>query len=428
MPLVAQLQETGLRFKQRFNDASGGHKPRIGGYLRRSRSNPHGAHLHSKGSVVQLRSSLEPHSGSVRFASSGRSPARFCRVPVEVSVGNDLIPLLTKSWGLAPPSAVISIPPVRGFDVDASVFSDEKKADLVFRRGLAEAARKTGAWVVTGALEDGVATLVGRALQNCETPTIGICPYGVVFEKEKLVGGKKEVVQYSACTGLGKNSRSTSSRLDQMHTHFLLVDDGSADALGGDRKVREGFERYLSENDASGDGVQTPVVMLLINGDAHSLQLVVDALDPNDPVSGGARPVVVMADSGGAAEDIFQYCNQEAKVLPTPGPARSEAYCELAKQLLPRVLEFGKMTGSNSTPQLAFFAVSDDSSGIGQEQLDLALQKALLNDCDTRQKEVLLAVRWGEPLILQEQLEKGGSSPSGDPKGQGVVRRHALDP
>ena len=57
-----------------------------------------------------------------------------------------------------------------------------------------------------------------------------------------------------------------------------------------------------------------------------------------------------------------------------------------------------------------------------------ALQKALLNDCDTRQKEVLLAVRWGEPLILQEQLEKGGSSPSGDPKEQGVVRRHALDP
>ena len=33
-------------------------------------------------------------------------------------------------------------------------------------------------------------------------------------------------------------------------------------------------------------------------------------LDASDPATGAARPVLVMADSSGAAEDIFNYCNQ----------------------------------------------------------------------------------------------------------------------
>ena len=35
----------------------------------------------------------------------------------------------------------------------------------------------------------------------------------------------------------------------------------------------------------------------------------------------------------------------------------------------------------------------------------VALQKALLNDCATKKEEIMLAVAWGDPAILQAQLE-----------------------
>ena len=35
----------------------------------------------------------------------------------------------------------------------------------------------------------------------------------------------------------------------------------------------------------------------------------------------------------------------------------------------------------------------------------MALQKALLNDCHTKREEIMLAVAWGDPAILQAQLE-----------------------
>ena len=73
----------------------------------------------------QSRSCLEPDSGSVRFAGS-RKPAKFCRVPVDASVEDDLVPLLIKSWGLSPPAAIISVPAVRGCTRDDVFHHDQR--------------------------------------------------------------------------------------------------------------------------------------------------------------------------------------------------------------------------------------------------------------------------------------------------------------
>ena len=114
-----------------------------------------------------------------------------------------------------------------------------------------------------------------------------MCPYGAVFDKELLAGGNKQVVHYSAATGLVKGGRRDSNaglppskwkfRLDPLHSHFIMVDDGTPESRGGERKVRGLMERYLCENDMSGDGIQTPMVLLLINGDADSIQWVIEA-------------------------------------------------------------------------------------------------------------------------------------------------------
>ena len=73
----------------------------------------------------QSRSRLEQDSGSVRFAGS-RKPAKFCRVPVDASVEDDLVPLLIKSWGLSPPAAIISVPAVRGCTRDDVFHHDQR--------------------------------------------------------------------------------------------------------------------------------------------------------------------------------------------------------------------------------------------------------------------------------------------------------------
>jgi len=163
-------------------------------------------------------------------------------------------------------------------------------------------------------------------------------------------------------------------------------------------------ERYLCEHDISGDGVKTPMVLLVINGDVESLLSVIEALETptsSESSSGSAHPVLVMADSGGAAEDIFNY--SERQQLPDP-ERRSKEYCTQAALLLPRIVELGKVAGPNETLPLSFFSLREGED-VGHDHLALLLQRALQNDCSDRER-VLLAVAWGEPLILRDLLEK----------------------
>jgi hypothetical protein len=76
------------------------------------------------------KSVLEGQAGSVRFPGSRKAPSKFARVESRVNVGGDLIPLLTKSWGLTPPSALISVPSVRNV-TESDVFSEDGKAARV---------------------------------------------------------------------------------------------------------------------------------------------------------------------------------------------------------------------------------------------------------------------------------------------------------
>ena len=270
---------------------------------------------------------------------------------------------------------------------------------------------------MTGGLENGVASLVGRSLQDTDSPTIGFCAHASVQGNEDLVGGQSGVVHYSGAEALSSSPKSrrplpssaardeaAAAPLCRLHSHFLLVDSGTADGQSGERLLRRQLERYLCEHDISGDGVKTPMVLLVINGDFESLLSVIEALETptsSESSSGSARPVLVMADSGGAAEDIFNY--SERQQLPDP-ERRSKEYCTQAALLLPRIVELGKVAGPNETLPLSFFSLREGED-VGHDDLALLLQRALQNDCSDRER-VLLAVAWGEPLILRDLLEK----------------------
>lgn len=127
-----------------------------------------------------------------------------------------------------------------------------------------------------------------------------------------------------------------------------------------------------------------------------------------------------MSDSGGAAHDIYQYVlgppggwDADARDRPLPeadpfDPVRNDAYVKKATQLLPKILELGQKTGQNTTRQLAFFTMSNEVDI--REDLCVAIQKSMMNDCPNVNEEALLAVVWGEPDFLEIKLEENAES------------------
>ena len=199
-----------------------------------------------------------------------------------------------------------------------------------------------------------------------------------------------------------QNTRG-SFELEEHHSHFVMVEGDGAVSF------RERLERHISSNDISGDQIQTPKMLLVISGDAHVFEWVLKALDKDDPSTGTSVPVLVLGDSGGAAQDIWEYWggswDAPARKLPeVDGRLRDANYVKVATELLPRILEYGMDTGNNSTRQLDFFTLSRDLEL--KEPLSFAIQKAMMNDCPDVNEEALLSVVWGEPAFLQLKLEE----------------------
>ena len=115
-----------------------------------------------------------------------------------------------------------------------------------------------------------------------------------------------------------------------------------------------------------------------------TLEWVRNGLDDTDPATLTAVPVLVIAESGGAASDIYRYCCPESETyleLPTVDGRRDAEYVAACARLLPEIEELGKQTGANSTKQMNFFVIDPDPEADNDTDLVLAIQTALLNDC-----------------------------------------------
>lgn len=97
-----------------------------------------------------------------------------------------------------------------------------------------------GAWVITGGTNTGVTRHVGDALISERSPrlrggrvvSIGIAPWGVVENRQNLVGRKKDV------TNSIDQPRSKFAVLNNRHAYFLLVDNGTVGRYGGEIALR----------------------------------------------------------------------------------------------------------------------------------------------------------------------------------------------
>ncbi|XP_008402157.1 transient receptor potential cation channel subfamily M member 2-like isoform X2 [Poecilia reticulata] len=237
-------------------------------------------------------------SGSSQKSSKGSKYVRvFTDTKPEV-----LYELLTKQWKLPRPNVVIS---VTGGANNFYLKSNLKKA---FHRGLIKVAQTTGAWIITGGTNAGVMMHVGQAVRDCalnnttkrKIVAIGVAPWGVIHNKDKLVN---ENGCFPANYAIDTQGQGDLACLDNNHSHFLLVDDGTSDkdAYGAEIPLRTELEQYISDQalGTKATAIKTLVVCVVLDGGGGTLKTIYNAIEKG-------TPCVILQGSGRIADVIAQ--------------------------------------------------------------------------------------------------------------------------
>uniref|UniRef100_A0A096M005 TRPM SLOG domain-containing protein n=1 Tax=Poecilia formosa TaxID=48698 RepID=A0A096M005_POEFO len=268
--------------------------------------------------------------GVLEFQGGGHvNKAMYIRVSYD-SKPDSLLHLMVKEWQLELPTLLISVHGgLQNFDLPP-------KLKQVFGRGLIKAAVTTGAWIFTGGVSTGVIRHVGDALKDHSSKSrgkvcaIGIAPWGIVENKEDLIG--KDVTRpYQTMS----NPLSKLSVLNSSHSHFILSDNGTTGKYGAEVRLRRQLEKHVSlqkintrcqrsflfllsvlfylsrlvNESVKGLGQGVPVVCLILEGGPNVISIVLESLKEEPPV-----PVVV-CDGSGRASDIIsfahRYCEED---------------------------------------------------------------------------------------------------------------------
>ncbi|XP_057307881.1 transient receptor potential cation channel subfamily M member 7-like isoform X2 [Hydractinia symbiolongicarpus] len=134
-------------------------------------------------------------------------------------------------------------------------YTKDKEFEKQFKKGLIKVARMTSALVLTDGKNAGITKIVGLALRNktqmdSTTPVydrersvrcIGILPWGILPKSSDLV-------KPNGINHVKLNVKLPKQKfLDQNHSYFLLIDDGSKDQFHTEIKFKTSLEKYILE-------------------------------------------------------------------------------------------------------------------------------------------------------------------------------------
>uniref|UniRef100_A0A7E4V9N2 LSDAT_euk domain-containing protein n=1 Tax=Panagrellus redivivus TaxID=6233 RepID=A0A7E4V9N2_PANRE len=211
----------------------------------------------------------------------------------------DVVHLMEKVWNLPKPQLVITI---------HGGITNFRLADSFGRRlreGLLKAAQTTGAWIITSGINTGVVRHVAKALDEAgisarmrsQILLIGIAPWGLVSRREKLVGIDAQVT-YEHPSYSSRNRHHP--LLNDRHSYFLLVDNGTVGRYGADIILRKRFEDYIAQKVKLKCGPERiPLIGLTIEGGLGTINAVLTYLKGRPAI-----PVIVCAGSGRASDFI----------------------------------------------------------------------------------------------------------------------------
>uniref|UniRef100_A0A673B1B8 non-specific serine/threonine protein kinase n=1 Tax=Sphaeramia orbicularis TaxID=375764 RepID=A0A673B1B8_9TELE len=241
--------------------------------------------------------------GVINFQGGSHSyRAKYVRLSHD-SRPESILKLMMKEWHMELPKILISVHGgVQNFELHPRI-------KQVVGKGLIKAAVTTGAWILTGGVNTGVAKHVGDALkEHCSRSskkicTIGIAPWGVIENRNDLIG-RDIIAPYQTLL----NPLSKLNVLNNLHSHFLLVDDGTVGKYGAEVKLRRDLEKHINlQRIHARIGQGVPVVALIFEGGPNVILTVLEYLQESPPV-----PVVVCEGTGRAA-DILAYVHKQTE-------------------------------------------------------------------------------------------------------------------
>ncbi|CAL9701976.1 unnamed protein product [Knipowitschia caucasica] len=241
--------------------------------------------------------------GVINFQGGSHSyRAKYARLSHD-SQPENILRLMLKEWHMELPKILISVHGgVQNFELHPRI-------KQVVGKGLIKAAVTTGAWIFTGGVNTGVAKHVGDALkEHCSRSskkicTVGIAPWGVIENKDDLIG-RDIIAPYQTLL----NPLSKLNVLNNLHSHFLLVDDGTVGKYGAEVQLRRDLEKHINlQRIHARIGQGVPVVALILEGGPNVILTVLEYLQETPPV-----PVVVCEGTGRAA-DILAYVHKQTE-------------------------------------------------------------------------------------------------------------------
>ncbi|KAG9489473.1 hypothetical protein GDO78_005444 [Eleutherodactylus coqui] len=355
---------------------------------------PIGVSGHMTFDDVSCHSRHPDHGGAASQDPSSRG--RYIRVSYDTKP-DSLLHLMVKDWQLELPKLLIS---VHG---GLQNFEMQPKLKQVFGKGLIKAAMTTGAWIFTGGVSTGVIRHVGDALKDHSSKSrgricaIGIAPWGIVENKEDLIG--KDVTKpYQTMS----NPLSKLSVLNNTHTHFILADNGTLGKYGAEVKLRRQLEKHISLqkiNTRLGQGV--PVVALIVEGGPNVISIVLECLREEPPI-----PVVV-CDGSGRASDILSFAHkysEEAGII-------SESLRDQLLVTIQKTFNYSRnqahqlfivlMECMKKKELITVFRMGSE----GQQDIEMAILTALLKGTNASAPDQLsLALAWNRVDIARSQI------------------------
>eukprot|EP00079_Xenopus_tropicalis_P031124 XP_017944895.1 PREDICTED: transient receptor potential cation channel subfamily M member 6 isoform X3 [Xenopus tropicalis] len=260
--------------------------------------------------------------GTINFQDGDHTyHAKYIRISYDTTL-ELLMHLMIKEWQMELPKLVIS---VHG---GIQNFKLPSKIKQVFGKGLVKAAETTGAWILTEGINTGASKHVGDALKAHASQhlrkicAVGIPPWGAIENQQDLIG-KDVVCLYQTLI----NPMSKLTSLNSMHSHFIMVDDGTVGKYGNEMKLRRNLEDFISLqkiHTRMGQGV--PVVGLVIEGGPNVILMVWEYVRSTPPV-----PVVVCEGTGRAA-DILAFTHKHTTDTEQISPQLKEEILEMIQK------------------------------------------------------------------------------------------------
>uniref|UniRef100_A0A096LUR1 Transient receptor potential cation channel, subfamily M, member 2 n=1 Tax=Poecilia formosa TaxID=48698 RepID=A0A096LUR1_POEFO len=236
--------------------------------------------------------------GDINFGGFWQKNSTYMRVSADTKP-ELLYELLTDKWKLSPPNLVVSV------TGGAQHFYLKSHLRKIFHRGLIKVAQTTSAWIITGGTHAGVMRHVGQAVREYalsntrrqKIVAIGVAPWGVIHNKAALVHDDGCFPAHYVIDTQGQGDLTC---LDNNHTHFLLVDNGTNGEYGVEIELRTELEKYISVRLVSFklSPIKIPVVCVVVNGGFGTLKTIHSAINKGIPcmiLEGSGRLADVIA-------------------------------------------------------------------------------------------------------------------------------------